>query len=211
MSCAATAWTAFAADGLEGFDLRKRTLILIRHSLPRIEPGVSASSWHLSDEGHARCTALADALSHYGPGAIFCSTEPKARETARIVAGRLAIECHEAQGLHEHDRSNVPHVPQPEFERSVRGFFQEPQRLAFGRETAQQALERFGSAVDGLLVGTPVASVAIVAHGTVISLLVGARTGRDPFDLWQRLGLPSFVVVSLPAWRVEGVVPAIGG
>jgi broad specificity phosphatase PhoE len=183
-----------------------RTLILIKHSLPQIEPDVPAHRWQLSDEGRARCKPLADALAPYAPSVIFCSREPKARETARVVADQLAIECHSADSLHEHDRSNVPLLPQLEFERLVRRLFQNPNQLVFGRETAQQALQRFSQAVDHVLQTSQGTCAAIVSHGTVISLLAGERTGCEPFDLWRQLELPSFLVLAGPPWQVHRTV-----
>jgi hypothetical protein len=43
-------------------------------------------------------------------------------------------------------------------------------------------------------------------HGTMISLLVANKCGVDGFGLWKQLGLPSFVVVDLPAWDLATVV-----
>jgi hypothetical protein len=51
--------------------------------------------------------------------------------------------------------------------------------------------------------------VVVVAHGTVISLYVAGRTGAPPFGLWKRLGLPSFVVVTVPDGRVVSVVEVV--
>jgi len=183
-----------------------RMLILVKHSLPQIEPDEPAHRWLLSNEGRARCKPLADVLAQYAPGVIFCSAEPKARETAQIVAEQLAVECREAENLNEHDRSNVPLLPQPEFEESVREFFHKPDRLVFGRETARQAVQRFGWAVDGVLASADAACVAVVSHGTVISLFVGERTGCEPFDLWRQLELPSFVVLAGPPWQIQKAV-----
>jgi broad specificity phosphatase PhoE len=51
----------------------------------------------------------------------------------------------------------------------------------------------------------PNQNLAIVAHGTVISLFVSRLTNADPFLLWKRLGLPSFVVLSLPDSQIIAV------
>jgi broad specificity phosphatase PhoE len=44
-------------------------------------------------------------------------------------------------------------------------------------------------------------NIAIVAHGTVISLLVAAANGLDGFELWRRLGLPSALLVEWPGLK----------
>ena len=38
----------------------------------------------------------------------------------------------------------------------------------------------------------------------------GGPRDRNPFMLWRELGLPSFVVLSLPDLKLESVVPRIG-
>lgn len=61
-----------------------------------------------------------------------------------------------------------------------------------------QARERFTAAVQAILAERPEGNVVIVAHGTVLTLFVAHHTGVAPLPFWQRLGLPSFVVLSLP-------------
>jgi broad specificity phosphatase PhoE len=43
----------------------------------------------------------------------------------------------------------------------------------------------------------PDKTIAIVAHGTVISLFVSRITGISDLLLWNELGLPSFVVIDM--------------
>jgi broad specificity phosphatase PhoE len=100
--------------------------------------------------------------------------------------------------LHEHERDTVVFLRRAEFEAAVAGFFARPDELALGRETAAQALDRFSRAVDGVLAAHPQGTVAIVTHGTVLSLFVAARTGVDPFPFWRDLALPELVVQDLP-------------
>jgi hypothetical protein len=48
-----------------------------------------------------------------------------------------------------------------------------------------------------------------VAHGTLISLYVARAAGVEPVPLWQRLGLPAFVVLALPARSLVAVVESV--
>ncbi len=175
-----------------------RYLILTKHSLPEIDPAVPAAEWRLSEEGRRRCEPLAERLAAYRPWIVVSSIEPKARETAAIVAGRLRVPCETAAGLHEHDRRGVGFMSPPVFEASMAAFFARPAELVLGGETATQAQDRFSSAVTAVLAGHSDGDIVVVAHGTVISLYVAPRVGVAPFDLWRRLGLPSFLVLSLP-------------
>jgi len=177
-------------------------LILVRHSLPEIVPTRPASQWRLSDEGRRRCRALADELAAYRPQVILTSVEPKAVETGRLVADRLGLPCEMSPGLHEHERPDVAFGTREQFETSVAGFFARPGELIFGAETANQAHARFRGAVDDVLAHYPERTVAIVTHGTVMTLFIARANELEPFPFWQRLGLPAFVVLSRPLYRL---------
>ena len=141
-------------------------------------------------------------------GLGLCSSgEPKAVETAEIAAGCLGIGCSVYPGLHEHDRTGVPFLGDEEFAQAARGFFENPDRLVWGNETAEEAGDRFEGAVRSGLDEWEEEVVAIVAHGTVISLLVARYNDIDAFGFWQRLGLPSFCVLSAEDLRLREAVP----
>ncbi len=184
-------------------------LILVKHAQPQIDPFMPAREWPLSPEGKLLCRTLANKLAAYEPDVIVSSTEPKAVETARIVAERLQRPFEIVEGLHEHDRSNVPFYSPQVFDQSVATFFQQPTELVFGRETAAQARERFSRAIEGVLEKYPDSNVAIVAHGTVMTLFVAAHAQIESFAFWKGLGMPSFVVMERPGLEVLEVVNRI--
>lgn len=173
-------------------------LILVRHSCPEIVSDVPANQWRLSNEGQHRCKPLADRLVAYQPDVLVASSEPKALETAQIVADLLGRSVSTAEGLHEHVRTNVGFLDLEQFEASVADFFENPKRLVLGRETADQAHDRFAGAIAGVVEKYPDENVAVFTHGTVMTLFVSRAAGLEPFPFWKRLGLPSFVVLSVP-------------
>ena len=69
--------------------------------------------------------------------------------------------------------------------------------LVFGNETAEQASQRFQSAIDSILKKFPDQTTIVVAHGTVISLYVSHFNKISILSFWQELGLPSFVVLDV--------------
>jgi broad specificity phosphatase PhoE len=190
--------------------LPARSLILVKHSQPALEPDVPAAQWHLSAEGERRCGPLADALAPYAPATLVASTEPKAQETTALIAARLNLSWRAAPGLHEHDRAGVGWLPQGELEQQIAAFFAQPDELVFGQETAAAARLRFQAAVADVLAQTGQGTVVIVAHGTVITLFTAAHTGLPPLPLWHRLGLPSFVVLTVPDLRLVTMVEQVG-
>jgi broad specificity phosphatase PhoE len=172
-------------------------LILIKHAPPQVEPGVSSHEWKLSPAGREKAAVLAERLRVHAPSVVFTSDEPKAIETAQIVADALGVPHQVAADLHEHDRSNVPQMPTREFISSMALFFKRPTELVLGRETAETAGRRVTGAIDRIIAENQGRDVAIVTHGTVLALYLAPLLPADPFELWRRLALPSFVVLDL--------------
>jgi len=161
-------------------------------------PSLPAKLWQLSETGRLRCKVLADKIMPYSPQVIVTSTEPKATETAQIISDLLGKTFTMVEGLQEHDRSNVAWLDTERFEAKVAEFFRHPQALVSGNETAKQAYGRFASAIAVIINEHPASNIAIIAHGTVISLFVAQVVGVEPFHFWKQLGLPSFAVLPLP-------------
>jgi broad specificity phosphatase PhoE len=173
-------------------------LVLIKHSLPEMQIQMESRFWKLSEEGRKRCAPLAEKLRRFELTRIVSSNEPKAVETADLLAAELSRTHIVRPDLQENDRTGLGFVGADAFRETFRRFFAEPDRVVVGTETAEEARARFAAAVEGVLEEFPDETLAIVTHGTVISLLVSDPTPEDRFRLWRRLGLPSYVVVSRP-------------
>lgn len=184
-------------------------LILIKHSLPEIDPHKPAAQWPLSAAGRERSVALAAHVRPYAPTRVFSSHEPKAIETAQILAERLGLSFQLVDDLHEHDRRNVRWAERDQFEVAVKQFFDEPNKLVMGHETADEAHTRFAKAVNRLVERHPTEDLAIVAHGTVITLFVARLINTEPFPFWQRLGLPSIVIMEWPGPKLITVIESV--
>jgi broad specificity phosphatase PhoE len=165
-------------------------LLLVRHSLPELDPSVPAEEWRLSEEGRRRCVALAERLAGYEPSVLIASTEPKALETAELVAPALGLQVELADGLRETARRTVGWLAREELDAGIKGLFERPDEVVFGEESGASALARFQAAVEKL----PDDAV-VVTHGTILSLYAAARTGRDAYELWRGLELPDVVEV----------------
>ena len=167
------------------------------------------SRWRLSERGRSGSVLLGGRLARYGPRVVVSSEEPKAVETAEIAAQRLGVGCSSYPGLHEHNRTGVPFLGEKEFNQAVRGFFENPGRLVWGNETAEEARGRFEGAVRGVLDERDEEVIVIVAHGTVISLLVARHNDLDAQALWRSLGLPSFCVLSAEDLQLREAVTTL--
>ena len=185
-----------------------RRLVLVKHSLPEIEPDKPASAWRLGEIGRRRAEALAVRLSEFSPEVIWSSSEPKAKKTAEIIGGSFGIAVEVMDGLEEHHRGNVPFLPKEEFKSAVERFFCDPGRLVLGTETADQARDRMASSIVALLEAGHTDSI-VVTHGTVIALYVASVADVRPAGLWRRLELPSFVVLAVPSMAIHSVVERV--
>jgi broad specificity phosphatase PhoE len=187
-----------------------RKLILIKHASPLVVPGTPPQNWKLSDKGRESCGPLANAVRAHAPTIIVASDEPKAKETAELVANALGVPVETAPGLHEHDRTNVPHMRSGEFISHMEVFFRKPTERVLGLEAAVAALDRFEQAVNDVVAKHAEGNVAIVSHGTVIALLAAEHSDRYGFELWREMGLPSFAVFELPGFRLSEVIAKVG-
>jgi broad specificity phosphatase PhoE len=175
-----------------------RPLIFIRHAAPTIVEGESPKLWHLSEKGRGQAAQAVRSLisAQITPSKIITSRELKAVETGQIMADALHIPVESADNLHEHDRRGEPFFPDDIFVQKVTQFFAQPDKLVFGRESADMAYERFAGAVQRCTDSSPNSELAIVAHGTVMSLYVGRRMNIDPFTFWKTLKMASIIVLS---------------
>ena len=182
-----------------------RTLLLVKHAPPRIDPLAPGPAWPLSEEGRALCPPLAEALRPYEPGFVVSSREAKAAETGLLVAKALKVPFGTAQGLQEHDRRTVPFYPdRREFVSRMQDMLARPSERLLGSESADEAHSRFQKALTGVLERNPSGNPVVVTHGTVIALFVSRAVGSDAFALWAGLKLPSFVALSLPGLALSG-------
>jgi broad specificity phosphatase PhoE len=97
----------------------------------------------------------------------------------------------------------------------MRGFFASPADRVFGEESADECRTRFSAAIDAILSDEPAHNVAIVSHGTVISLYAAPFFNLQPIDLWQRIVWPSYLVIDTSTKQgvaiVESLTPLLPG
>ena len=183
-------------------------LMLIRHSAVLFDPDTPSHEWELSAEGRERCLKFTLKIAPFQPTHFITSQEDKAVETGAILGKALNISTQTAPNLHEQDRSNEPFLNnQKKFNESVAHFFSSPEELVFGRETAVQAKNRIIIAISQLLKQYPTDHLAIVTHGTVLTLFVSHYNPHlDPVFFWSKLKLPCAVLLELPGLAVREIL-----
>lgn len=173
-------------------------VVLVRHAATVRQEGRPAAQWPLAPGATGAVTALAERLRPRGVTMVVTSVEPKAIATGRSLAAGLGVTMATAPGLHEHERGSLPLLDERAWRATLRRFFGHPDTLVFGQETGAEALRRFGAALGAVLAGRDRERLAVVTHGTVMSLLVAAHNPVDAFDLWRELAMPEALVLSWP-------------
>ncbi len=179
----------------------------MKHAAPQIREDCPSRSWVLSTAGRRQAEHLHGELSPYEPSYLFSSEEAKAAETAEILGNGLGLPCSSLFGLHENDRTDLPFFDrEEEYAERFRAFFDHPSDRMIGKESADDAHDRFAGAVRRVLATTRRGTTIIVAHGTVTSLLVSRANELEPYPFWRDFDFTSFVVLSVPSLELRAVV-----
>ena len=186
-----------------------RQIYLIKHASPQMMEGVANARWPLSAAGREAAGVLAERLGGVKFAAVVCSKEPKAAETAGILAEQWKLPLEQVNGLHEHERRHVPLLRTQEFLSLMAQVFRRPDELVLGEETADEALVRFSDAYEGILSKYPEGNLAVVTHGTVIALFLESISQEDGYQMWRRMGQPSYAVIQEPERDLREIVAAV--
>jgi broad specificity phosphatase PhoE len=168
------------------------TLHLVRHGRPAMVPGVPAAEWDLDPAAYDDVWALRASGRLPGRAAWFCSGEPKAIQTAQLLAdARVGV----LPDLGEHVRSGEWI---DDFAGTVRRAFEHPDEpAADGWEPLSACRERVVPAVRRVLEVHGDEDVVLVGHGTAWTLVVADLTGRPAdLDRWSALAMPDLLTVN---------------
>ena len=151
-----------------------RTAYFITHPDVVIDPALAVPDWSLSPRGRTRMAGALVLPWIRSIGAVWCSTERKARDAADILAAHLGLPVAEMADLGENDRSATGYLPRGEFEALADRFFAHPEASVRGWERAADAQRRIVAAVDRVLgvSADDSGNIAIVSHGAVGTLLL---------------------------------------
>lgn len=163
-------------------------MLLVRHSAPEVDPSVPSEEWGLSEEGRTRCERLAIQVGAYEPRRLLSSPEPKALETAELIAPVLGLEVEVEDDLRETARRTVGWLHENVLHERIRELFAKPDEVVFGEESANAALARFSRVVEAID-----EQAAFVTHGTVMSLYLAGSDPDGGYGFWKTLGLPDVV------------------
>jgi broad specificity phosphatase PhoE len=170
-------------------------IVFIRHAETKIDPKTPTSQWCLTDTAYQASRQLARELEKCKLKHIVTSEEFKAKETGRVIAEELGLTWETANNLHEHERKGIPFMEAEVWQQTIKDFFAKPDEFILGKqETANQALKRFSQTVDTIVAVHP-EGIAIVTHGSVLSLFIAKHNALNAYTFWQALKMPDRVAL----------------
>jgi broad specificity phosphatase PhoE len=164
------------------------TLYLIRHAHSQ-RTALPAETWALSESGIQQARRLAE-LPFWREVQIICSSwEPKALQTAEIVAEQHSLPIEPILDLRELRRTEGF---VPDYESAVREVLANPLKSYHGWEPAGEAQTRIMTAIERLLMLHEGETLAVVSHGLALTLYLAYLTDSAPtLDLWRSLSFAS--------------------
>lgn len=163
------------------------TLYFITHPNVVVSRDAPVPRWPLSELGRKRMRAGLAQPWVREISSIYCSSEQKAVDGARILADHLGLSFTEIEDLGENDRSATGFLPPDEFEHVADQFFASPTVSVRGWERAADAQARIVKAVDGIAQNEKTkGAIAIVSHGAVGTLLYCHLAGVPIERRWDQ-------------------------
>lgn len=176
-------------------------LYLIRHPHTKIDPACPASQWSLSDQGRAQVRALMALPLWKHVAAVYTSAQSKASAVGKAAYALHAVPWHIHPALDEARRDTW--LDGVAFQAAQRAFFAEPETPPVpGWESAQQASERFAGAMGGILSAHPAATIAVIAHATVLTLYAACLQACPPtYEDWRTIDFAAIMVIDRATLR----------
>ena len=168
------------------------TLYLVRHAQTQ-QTLLPAETWPLSDTGIQQVRKLAE-LPFWSEVHLICSSwEPKAIQTAQIVAERHNFSVEPVFDLRELRRTGDRAA---DYEAAVREVLENPLKSYHGWEPAGEAQTRIVTAIERVLMLHEDKTLAVVSHGLALTLYLAYLTDTQPTsDLWHSLPFASAIQV----------------
>jgi broad specificity phosphatase PhoE len=178
-------------------------LYLVRHPRTHVDPMRQPHEWELSEQGRAQAQALGEAPFWKGVQSLYSSNQPKAIEAAKIVATRHDLTVIPMAGLAEVGRGPEVYSSAADYNGIMERFFTQPDRSVSGWESSTSALARFQVAVRQILDQRVTGSVAILSHGTILTLYTAMLDGEAPnLARWHSIGFATVATVDIETMQI---------
>jgi len=179
-------------------------LYLVRHPETRIDLSIPSCQWSLSEEGMRQAQRLARQPFWRQVSMIYASDEPKAVTTARVVAANTGLSWQTRACLGELDRRGYQPPDIAAYRSAVTRMFSNPEESIRGWETRARAEERIATCAQELVAENAGATIAIISHGIILTILVAHLTGlSERYEFWREMGFASVAELDTHRWALE--------
>jgi broad specificity phosphatase PhoE len=150
-----------------------RRIHFLTHPDVAIDPTAAVTDWALSERGLQRLRSGLASPCFQDIGAILCSTERKATDTADLIGAHFGLPCQTDVTLGENDRSSTGYLPCEEFEGVADQFFAAPEKSMRGwARAADEQICIVDAARRIAATAKPDRTTLIISHGAVGALLM---------------------------------------
>ncbi len=178
-------------------------LYLVRHPRTHVDPMRQPHEWDLSEQGRAQAKALSAASFWKNVSSLYVSNQQKAIAAARIIVAEHKIEVVPLVELAEVGRGPQVYTSAADYNNILEQFFDHPDRSVSGWESSGVALHRFESAVQQILKQRSDGSVAILSHGTILTLYTAMLDGEPPtLARWRNIGFATVATVDIDSMQI---------
>jgi broad specificity phosphatase PhoE len=179
-------------------------LYLVRHPETRVDLSIASCQWPLSEEGINQAQRLTRQPFWRQVAMIYSSDEPKAVTTARMVAAYTGLSWQTRSCLGELDRRAYQPPDIAAYRSAVTRMFSNPEQSIRGWETRAHAEERIVTCTQELVTENLGATVAIVSHGIILTVLVAHLTGlSERYEFWREMGFASVAELDPRRWTLK--------
>jgi broad specificity phosphatase PhoE len=172
-------------------------LVLVRHAMPAVDPGVPSNLWELGEEGRAAARALA---ALHEPGYYVSSDEPKVLQTMRELSGGRDVIPE--PGLRE---VRYPYRWSDDYRAQARAYIDGV--CHDGWEAHVQVAARYEKAITrhARIASTRKQPLIVGTHGLAptVWLATHVRLEPTPGNFWSSLRYPDLIEVDLTAGQVR--------
>ncbi len=172
-------------------------IYLVRHPHTAVNLAIPAEAWDLSSEGRHQLEQLIDVPIWAHVSAIYPSRERKAIIPAEAAARHYRLPVRPRSALGEVDRHRYTAPDRDTYDDAVATFFASPASHPHGWEPAAAARSRFAAGVQRILARHDAdESIAIIAHGVVLTVYMAQLRGINPtLDYWRSVGFCTIAAV----------------
>jgi 2,3-bisphosphoglycerate-dependent phosphoglycerate mutase len=182
------------------------TVVFVRHAHSVPSPDLPQAAFPLSQTGRRQAQDLAPVLADLGVTALASSPYIRAVGTLAPFAEASGLPIGIDDDLRERKLTDgwLPDVAA--VEAAVRRMFAEPAFALPGGESARGCIARFEAAVARVVAAHPGGTIAIAAHGGVLSHVIAPHQDAPPFDFWRGMKMPHLFLFDYgaqPRWLGE--------